>query len=99
MKKKKPCGSLKWMATIKINNKTIDNTLILACSWWNNSVVYFILTLYQSDETIIIQCQSEASKIDVQALIMVEQYCKFIKSVDITDQLCALYMIHQKTKK
>jgi hypothetical protein len=32
MKKKKPCSSLKWMATIRKNNETINSALILVCS-------------------------------------------------------------------
>jgi hypothetical protein len=53
------------MTTTKMNNETIDSTLILACSWWDNSVIYFILTLYQSDKTIIIQYQSRTLKINM----------------------------------
>jgi hypothetical protein len=43
------------MATIRMNNKTINNILILICSWQNSNIVYFMSTLYQSDKTIIIQ--------------------------------------------
>jgi hypothetical protein len=47
IKKKKPYGSLKWMmATIRMNNETIDSAPILACSWWDSSVVYFMSTLH-----------------------------------------------------
>jgi hypothetical protein len=87
------------MATIRMNNETIDSAPILVCSWWDSGVVYFMLTLHWSDETIIIQHQSKASKINVQAPIIVEQYCKFIKSIDIANQLCASYTTCQKTKK
>jgi hypothetical protein len=73
------------MVITKINNKIIDNAPIFMCLWWDSSVVYFISTLHQGDKTIIIQYQSGASKIDVQALIIAEQYCKFIKSVDIAN--------------
>jgi hypothetical protein len=79
MKKKKPHSSLKWMATTRINNETIDSAPILACSWWESGVVYFISTLHRGDETTIIQCQSRDSKIDVQTPIITEQYCKFIR--------------------
>jgi hypothetical protein len=68
-----------------MNNKSIDSTLILVCSWRNSSVVYFMSTLHRGDETTIIQCQSGALKINVQALIMAEQYCKFIRGVNIAD--------------
>jgi uncharacterized protein YdeI (YjbR/CyaY-like superfamily) len=85
MKKKKLHSSLKWMTTIKMNNETINNALILACSWRDSGVVYFISTLHRGNETTIIQRQSGASKIDVQAPIIVEQYCKFMRNVDITD--------------
>jgi hypothetical protein len=66
------------MATTKINKKTISSVLILACLWQNSGIVYFISTLHWGNKTIIIQCQSEASKIDVQTLIKAEQYCKFM---------------------
>jgi hypothetical protein len=66
-----------------MNNETINSVLILAYSWWNKGVVYFMSTLHRSDETIIIQHQSRASKINVQAPIITEQYCKFMKSVHI----------------
>jgi hypothetical protein len=79
------------MATIRMNNETIDSTLILACSWRDSSVVYFMSILHRGDETTIIQHQSGASKIDVQTPIIAEQYCKFMKSVNIADQLCILY--------
>jgi hypothetical protein len=54
---------------------------------------HYLNTNKTNISTIIIQRQSEASKIDVQALIMVEQYCKFIKSINIANQLYVLYMI------
>jgi hypothetical protein len=87
------------MATTKMNNKTINNALILGCSWWDSNVIYFMSTLHRSDETIIIQHQSGASKINMQTLIMAEQYYKFIKSVNIVNQLYVLYMTCQKTKR
>jgi hypothetical protein len=87
------------MATTRMNNETIDSAPILACLWQYSSVVYFISTLHRGDETTIIQCQSGASKIDVQALIMAEQYCKFMRGVDIANQLRASYTTRQKTKR
>jgi uncharacterized protein YdeI (YjbR/CyaY-like superfamily) len=48
-----------------MNNKTINSILILVCSWRDSGVIYFMSTLHRSDETVIIQRQSEASKIDV----------------------------------
>jgi uncharacterized protein YdeI (YjbR/CyaY-like superfamily) len=98
MKKKKPCGSLKWMATTKMNNETINSASIFACSW-RDSIIYFMSTLHRSDKTTIIQHQSEASKIDVQTPIITEQYCKFMRNVNITNQLCVSYTICQKTKR
>jgi hypothetical protein len=51
------------MATTKMNNKTLNSALILVCSWWDSSVIYFMSTLHRSDKTTIIQCQSEALKL------------------------------------
>jgi hypothetical protein len=53
------------MAITRMNNKTINSALILACSWRDSSVVYFISTLHRGDKTTIIQCQSGALKINV----------------------------------
>jgi hypothetical protein len=99
MMKKEPRSSLKWMASTRMNNKTIDSAPILACSWQDSGVIYFMSTLHQGDETTIIQRQSGASKIDVQASIITEQYYKFIRSIDIAGQLYASYMTCQKTKR
>jgi hypothetical protein len=46
MKKKEPRGSLKWMATTRMNNETIDSAPILACSWWDSSVSFISCQLY-----------------------------------------------------
>jgi hypothetical protein len=99
IKKKKPYSSLKWIVTIRMNNKTIDSALIFACLWRDSSVIYFMSILHWSNETTIIQRQSRALKIDMQVLIIAEQYYKFIKSINIVDQLRASYMTCQKTKR
>jgi hypothetical protein len=65
MKKKEPRGSLKWMATTRMNNETIDSAPILACSWRDSGVVYFMSTLHRGDETTIIQRQ----KVELQKLM------------------------------
>jgi hypothetical protein len=61
--------------------------------------VHQYLRVHGGDETIIIQRQSETSKIDVQTLIMAEQYCKFMKNINIANQLRASYTTRQKTKR
>jgi hypothetical protein len=47
------------MAITKMNNETINSTLILVCLWQSSDVIYFISTLYQSNKIIIIQHQHE----------------------------------------
>jgi hypothetical protein len=59
IKKKKLCSSLKWIAITRMNNETINSTLILVCLWQSSDVIYFISTLYQSNKIIIIQHQHE----------------------------------------
>jgi hypothetical protein len=93
MKKSIVKKTMKWRIIMKMNNKAVEHTPIIAYAWRNNEVVYFISTCYQRREISIVQRKSGLSKIDILALPIVKIYYLSMIEVDITDQLRFSYLI------
>ena len=54
MKETVPQGSIDWQITMRMNNENEDLAPILASSWKDSKVVYFLSTSHQGGENIIV---------------------------------------------
>ena len=94
-----PRGVINWRITTRMNNETVDHAPILACSWKDSSVVYFLSTSHRGGETTHVQRRSGASLHNVVAPAMTDTYCIGMRGVDIADQLRASYTVRQKSRR
>lgn len=99
MKKCASRGEIKWKVTMKMNNEDSDKAPILACSWKDSGVVYFLSTAHSANDMITVERQSGANRIEVNAPAMVEDYCKGMGGVDLADQYRSSYCVRQKSMR